>query len=77
MILSIHSVQARVTRDHGETANDKVNELLEALAVAISFRAFSIGGVAAVTFLNSISSQRICAGCRPIDACAMVTCVGR
>ena len=28
-------VRARVTRDHGETANDKVNELLEALAVAI------------------------------------------
>ena len=28
-------VHARVTRDHGETANDKVNELLEALAVAI------------------------------------------
>ena len=28
-------VQYRVTRDYGETANDKVNELLEALAVAI------------------------------------------
>jgi len=28
-------VHARVTRDHGETANDKVNELLEALAVAV------------------------------------------
>jgi multidrug efflux pump subunit AcrB len=28
-------VRVRVTRNHGETANDKVNELLEALAVAI------------------------------------------
>lgn len=28
-------VHVRVTRDHGETANDKVNELLEALAVAV------------------------------------------
>lgn len=28
-------VHVRITRDHGETANDKVNELLEALAVAI------------------------------------------
>ncbi|MGI9383794.1 MAG: efflux RND transporter permease subunit [Methyloligellaceae bacterium] len=28
-------VHARITRDYGETANDKVNELLEALAVAI------------------------------------------
>jgi multidrug efflux pump subunit AcrB len=28
-------VHARVTRDYGETANDKVNELLEALVVAI------------------------------------------
>lgn len=28
-------VHVRITRNHGETANDKVNELLEALAVAV------------------------------------------
>jgi multidrug efflux pump subunit AcrB len=30
-----NGVRYRITRDYGETANDKVNELLEALAVAI------------------------------------------
>jgi multidrug efflux pump subunit AcrB len=40
-------VHARVTRNYGETANDKVNELLEALAVAmlivIALIAYSLG----------------------------------
>jgi multidrug efflux pump subunit AcrB len=40
-------VQAQITRDYGETANDKVNELLEALAVAvlivIGLIAYSLG----------------------------------
>lgn len=40
-------VHARITRDYGETANDKVNELLEALAVAvlivIGLIAYSLG----------------------------------
>lgn len=40
-------VHARITRNYGETANDKVNELLEALAVAmlivIALIAYSLG----------------------------------
>jgi multidrug efflux pump subunit AcrB len=40
-------VHVRITRNHGETANDKVNELLEALAVAllivIGLIAYSLG----------------------------------
>jgi multidrug efflux pump subunit AcrB len=40
-------VHVRITRNHGETANDKVNELLEALAVAIviviALIAYSLG----------------------------------
>tara|TARA_R110000787_G_scaffold63679_11_gene144077 strand:+ start:170506 stop:173859 length:3354 start_codon:yes stop_codon:yes gene_type:complete len=34
-ILFPDGVQARITRNYGETANDKVNELLEALVVAV------------------------------------------
>ena len=46
-ILFPDGVQARITRNYGETANDKVNELLEALLVAviivIALLAYSLG----------------------------------
>ena len=46
-VLFPDSVQARITRNYGETANDKVNELLEALVVAviivIALLAYSLG----------------------------------
>lgn len=46
-VLFPEGVQARITRNYGETANDKVNELLEALLVAviivIALLAYSLG----------------------------------